>query len=26
MDMLEVLEGRYGRGFTIVTAQVPVDQ
>ncbi|CAO0820999.1 hypothetical protein DFAR_2060001 [Desulfarculales bacterium] len=26
MDMLEVLEGRYGRGSTIVTAQIPVDQ
>ncbi|CAO0820104.1 hypothetical protein DFAR_1370002 [Desulfarculales bacterium] len=24
--MLEVLENRYGRGFTIVIAQVPVDQ
>ncbi|CAO0819691.1 hypothetical protein DFAR_1070006 [Desulfarculales bacterium] len=24
--MLEVLEDRYGRGSTIVTAQVPVDQ
>ncbi|CAO0820220.1 hypothetical protein DFAR_1450008 [Desulfarculales bacterium] len=23
--MLEVLEGRYGQGATIVTAQVPVD-
>jgi DNA replication protein DnaC len=26
LDMLEVLEDRYGRGSTIVTAQVPVDQ
>ncbi|CAO0824360.1 hypothetical protein DFAR_620020 [Desulfarculales bacterium] len=26
LDMLEVLEDRYGPGATIVTAQVPVDQ
>lgn len=26
LDMLEVLEDRYGRGSTIVTAQVPLDQ
>ncbi|CAO0821276.1 hypothetical protein DFAR_2210084 [Desulfarculales bacterium] len=26
LDMLEVLEDRYGRGSTIITAQVPVDQ
>ncbi|CAO0822359.1 hypothetical protein DFAR_2980006 [Desulfarculales bacterium] len=26
LDMLEVLEDRYDRGATIVTAQVPVDQ
>ena len=26
LDMLEVLEDRYGRGSAIVTAQVPVDQ
>ncbi|CAO0824326.1 hypothetical protein DFAR_570039 [Desulfarculales bacterium] len=26
LDMLEVLEDRYGRGSTIVTAQMPVDQ
>ena len=26
LDMLEVLEDRYDRGSTIVTAQVPVDQ
>ncbi|CAO0823153.1 hypothetical protein DFAR_340036 [Desulfarculales bacterium] len=25
LDMLEVLEDRYSRGPTIVTAQVPVD-
>ncbi|CAO0820416.1 hypothetical protein DFAR_1550001 [Desulfarculales bacterium] len=24
--MLEVLENRYGRGATIITVQVPVDQ
>ncbi|CAO0820351.1 hypothetical protein DFAR_1540002 [Desulfarculales bacterium] len=26
LDMLEVLEDRYGRGSTILTTQVPVDQ
>ncbi|CAO0823939.1 hypothetical protein DFAR_390003 [Desulfarculales bacterium] len=26
LDMFEILEDRYGRGPTIVTAQVPVDQ
>ncbi|CAO0823809.1 hypothetical protein DFAR_3920017 [Desulfarculales bacterium] len=26
LDMLKVLEDRYGRGVTIVTAKVPVDQ
>ncbi|CAO0824209.1 hypothetical protein DFAR_490021 [Desulfarculales bacterium] len=26
LDMLEILEDRYGRGATIVTAQMPVDQ
>ncbi|CAO0820500.1 hypothetical protein DFAR_1630002 [Desulfarculales bacterium] len=26
LDMLDVLEDRYGRGATIVIAQVPVDQ
>ncbi|CAO0822029.1 hypothetical protein DFAR_2780004 [Desulfarculales bacterium] len=26
LDMLEVLEDRYGRGSTIITTQVPVDQ